>query len=102
MRKSVDNADRFVQHDLEFHSVIDGASGNPLVELFCRAMHECMAQTMRMGILNRKAKEGAIKVIGTHHLIVDAIEESDSSRAGTLMKKPFDDASKSIARSGIG
>jgi len=101
MRKSVGNADRFVQHDLAFHNVIDGASGNPLVELFCGAMHECMQQTMRVGILNRKGKEDVMEVIETHHQIVDAIEESDSVRAGRLMKQHFDDAGRSIAGAGI-
>jgi DNA-binding FadR family transcriptional regulator len=101
MKKSVGAPDRFVQYDLEFHSVIDGATGNPLVEMMCGAMHECMQQTMLVGIVNRRAKSEVLKVVEAHHLIANAIEEGDSRQAGILMKKHFEDAKKSIARSGI-
>jgi DNA-binding FadR family transcriptional regulator len=101
MKKSVGAPDRFVQYDLEFHSVIDSATGNPLVEMMCGAMHECMQQTMRVGIVNRRAKSEVLEVVETHQLIANAIEEGSSQRAGILMKKHFDDAKKSIARSGI-
>ncbi len=100
MKRSVGAPDQFVQHDLEFHAVIDGATGNPLVDMMCGAMHECMQQTMRVGIVNRRAKVDVLKVVDTHHLIANAIEEGNSPRAGVLMKKHFEDAKKSIARSG--
>jgi GntR family transcriptional repressor for pyruvate dehydrogenase complex len=101
MKKSVTAPDQFVAHDLEFHAVIDGATGNPLVDMMCGAMHECMQQTMRVGIVNRRAKADVLKVVETHQKIADAVEEGNSQRAGVLMRKHFDDARRSIARSGV-
>jgi DNA-binding FadR family transcriptional regulator len=101
MKKAAGTPDLFVVHDLEFHAVIDGATGNPLVDMMCGAMHECMQQTMRVGIVNRRAKADILKVVETHHQIVDAVEEGNAQRAGVLMRKHFEEAKKSIARSGV-
>jgi GntR family transcriptional repressor for pyruvate dehydrogenase complex len=101
MKRSVGKPDKFVQHDLEFHSVINGATGNPLIDVMCGAMQECMQQSMRIGITNRRAKADVLKVVETHDLIATAIDEGSSPRAGTLMKKHFEDARLAIALSGI-
>lgn len=97
MKRDVGVADRFVQHDLEFHSVINGATGNPLVDVMCNAMHECMRRTMQVGILNRRAKAEVLKVVDTHDRIATAIDEGNSVRAGVLMKKHFEEAKKAIS-----
>jgi DNA-binding FadR family transcriptional regulator len=101
MTKSADEPEQFVTHDLAFHAVIDGATGNPLIDMMCGAMHECMQQTMRVGIEGRTATAEVLKVVETHHQIADAVEEGDAQRAGTLMRKHFEDARKSFARSGV-
>ena len=101
MKKSVGAADKFVQYDLEFHSVIDGVTGNPLVDLMCGAMREVMQQTMRVGILHRRVKADALRVVETHHLIANAIEDGNSVRAGVLMRRHFDEARRAIGRSGV-
>ena len=59
MKRNAGVADRFVQHDLEFHNVINGATGNPLVDVMCNAMHECMRRTMQVGILNLQGEGGS-------------------------------------------
>jgi GntR family transcriptional repressor for pyruvate dehydrogenase complex len=101
MKRSVGIADKFVQHDLEFHSVINGATGNPLIDVMCSSMQECMRQSMRIGITNRRAKSDVLKVVEIHDLIATAIDDGSSLRAGTLMKKHFEDAKKAITLSGV-
>jgi GntR family transcriptional repressor for pyruvate dehydrogenase complex len=91
------NINRFVQHDLEFHSVINGATGNPLVDVMCNAMHECMLRTMQVGILNLRAKSEVLKVVENHDQIATAIDDGNSVRAGVLMKKHFEDAKKATS-----
>jgi len=91
MRKSIEKPELFVQHDLDFHDVINGASGNALIEIFCCSMHECMQESMRVGLLRRRGKAGKMQVVATHAAIADAIEAGSASRAGKLMKKHFDD-----------
>ncbi len=96
MRKSVASPDDFVQHDLSFHGVINGATGNPLVEVMGGAMHECMQQSMRVGILNRRVKSEVLKVVESHAAIADAVEERNSVKAGKLMKKHFAEAKRAL------
>jgi len=92
MEKSISSPKDFVQHDLSFHSVINGASGNPLIEVFGGAMHECMQQSMMEGIVNRRLRSDVRKVVQSHTGIVIALEKRDSSKAGKLMKKHFAEA----------
>lgn len=98
MKKSISMPDEFVIHDLNFHDVINGASGNPLVEVMGGAMHECMQQSMRAGVLHRHSKGEMQKVVASHALIVDAIERRDSSQAGKLMKRHFMEAKKALQK----
>ncbi len=97
MKRSAGVTDKFVHYDLEFHGVINGATGNPLVNLMCSAMHECMQRTMQVGIMIRGSKADVLKVVETHDHIASAIDEGNASRAGTLMKKHFEDAKKAIS-----
>ncbi|MEO6802553.1 MAG: FCD domain-containing protein [Granulicella sp.] len=98
MRKSYKNPNVFVLHDLDFHAVLNGATGNPLVEVICGSMHECMKETMRAGILNRHGTNEVLEVVENHELIADAIEKGSASRAAELMKKHFDEAKRALHR----
>jgi DNA-binding FadR family transcriptional regulator len=98
MRQSVNKPATFVQHDLDFHDLISRASGNPLIEVICEAMQESMQESMRVGLRKRKVGRDVFKVIESHELIVDAIEQGEAGSAGILMKKHFDDAQASLAR----
>ena len=88
----------FVQHDLDFHDVINRASGNPLIEVICTAMHETMQESMRVGIQKRRGSAEMIRVVESHEMIVDAIEQQNSGLAGLLMKKHFADAKAALAK----
>jgi GntR family transcriptional regulator, transcriptional repressor for pyruvate dehydrogenase complex len=96
MQKSISAPKEFVQHDLSFHSVINGACGNPLVEVFGGAMHECMQQSMLEGIVNRRLRSDVQKVVHSHAGITSAVEERNSVLAGRLMKKHFAEAKKAL------
>jgi GntR family transcriptional repressor for pyruvate dehydrogenase complex len=98
MRKSIGNPDAFVLCDLEFHGVLNGATGNPLVEVICGSMHECMKESMRVGILNRRGENEMLQVAESHNAIADAIEKGSASRAAELMRKHFDDAKRAMRR----
>ena len=91
MRESIAMPDKFVAHDLDFHDVINQASGNPLVELICEAMHECMQESMRAGLLMRRAQRDILEVIEMHEKIAHAIEKGDAIAAGLCMNKHFED-----------
>ena len=98
MRQSVGKPAAFVQHDLDFHDLINHASGNPLIEVICEAIHESMQESMRVGLSKRKSGRDVLKVVESHEAIVNAIEEGEAGLAGVLMKKHFEDAQTALAR----
>lgn len=98
MRQSVGKPASFVQHDLDFHDLINRAAGNSLIEVICEAMHESMQESMRVGLLKRKAGRDVSKVVDSHELIVDAVEQGEAAHAGMLMKKHFEDAQAALSQ----
>jgi GntR family transcriptional regulator, transcriptional repressor for pyruvate dehydrogenase complex len=98
MRQSMGKPATFVQHDLDFHDLINRASGNPLIEIVCEAMHESMQESMRVGLRRRKGRTAISKVVESHEAIVDAIEQGNAGLAGALMRKHFDDTQIALAQ----
>jgi DNA-binding FadR family transcriptional regulator len=98
MRQSMSKPAMFVQHDLDFHDLINRASGNPLIEIVCDAMHESMQESMRVGLLRRKGRTAISKVVESHEAIVDAIEQGNVGLAGALMRKHFEDTQIALAQ----
>jgi GntR family transcriptional repressor for pyruvate dehydrogenase complex len=98
MRQSVGKPAIFVQHDLDFHDLINRASGNPLIEVICEAIHESMQESMRVGLSKRRSARDVFKVVESHEAIVNAVEEGEAGLAGQLMKKHFEDAQTALAK----
>jgi GntR family transcriptional repressor for pyruvate dehydrogenase complex len=98
MRQAVGKPATFVQHDLDFHDLINRASGNPLIEVICEAIHESMQESMRVGLSKRGSARDVLKVIESHEAIVNAVEEGEAALAGQLMKKHFEDAQTALAK----
>ncbi|HKQ87500.1 MAG TPA: FadR/GntR family transcriptional regulator [Candidatus Acidoferrales bacterium] len=94
MRRSIKKPEAFVLHDLDFHDLINRASGNPLVELICEAMHECMQESMRVGLLKRRSQRDVLKVVEIHEAIADAIAQGNAAKAGMCMSKHFEDTQR--------
>jgi GntR family transcriptional repressor for pyruvate dehydrogenase complex len=99
MRHSMKKPATFVQHDLDFHDLINRASGNPLIEVFCEAMHGAMQESMRVGLLTRRGGADMSKVVKSHEAIAIAIEQENAGLAGVLMRKHFGDTLIALARS---
>jgi DNA-binding FadR family transcriptional regulator len=91
MRESVERFSAFVQHDLDFHQVINGAAGNPLIEIIGSAMIESIKESMQAGLRQRRGPEDVLRVAANHSAIVDAIERGDPNQAGAAMRKHFDE-----------
>ncbi len=91
MRHSANRTSSFVRHDLEFHRVIHGATGNPLIEIVCGAMIESIKESIRAGLEKRRGPEDVLKAAENHAVIVDAIEAGDAARARACMQKHFDE-----------
>ena len=98
MQQSVTRFNNFVQHDLDFHQVINGATGNPLIRVVCGAMHESIKESMRAGLRKRKGPEEIMKVAEAHGAIADAIEQGNATQAEARMKKHFDETLRVFGR----
>lgn len=98
MRQSITKSNSFVQYDLDFHHVINSATGNPLLEVICGAMHESIKESMRVGLRKRRGPEEIMKVAEAHSAIVDAIEQGNAPQAATRMRKHFEETLRVLGR----
>lgn len=98
MKQSTTKFNIFVQHDLDFHQVINGATGNPMVQIVCSAMHESMKESMRAGIRLRTGPEEVMRVAEVHEAIADAIERRNATQAEARMKKHFEETLRVFGR----
>ena len=97
MKRSANRMSTFVRHDLEFHRVIQGATGNPLIEIVCGAMIESIKESIRAGLEKRRGPEDVMRAAENHAVIVNAIEAGDAGRARVCMQKHFDETLEIMA-----
>jgi GntR family transcriptional repressor for pyruvate dehydrogenase complex len=98
MLASVDKLDDLIHHDLAFHDLLYGATGNPLFEIICGAMHGSMYESMRLGFLQRTGSEENARVARLHKQIAHAIERGNAPHSIELMKRHFNDTRQALAR----
>jgi GntR family transcriptional repressor for pyruvate dehydrogenase complex len=98
MLASLREPDAFVRHDLAFHGLIYSATGNPLFEIICGAMHGAIQESMRLGFLQRTRTRDVARVAKLHGRIAKAIERGSAARAGELMKLHFEDTTQAFAK----
>ncbi|MFP5207257.1 MAG: FadR/GntR family transcriptional regulator [Acidobacteriota bacterium] len=101
MLASLQEPDAFVHHDLAFHGLIYGATGNPLFEIICGAMYGAIQESMRVGFLKRSGASDVARVAKLHGRIAGAIEKGETSRAGELMRLHFEDTRQMFEKLGI-
>ena len=89
MRRSAADLNSFIQHDLQFHRTINGATGNPLFDVICGAMLESMRESMRAGMLLRQGSADILRGVENHEAIATAIEERDPALVELQMQRHF-------------
>jgi GntR family transcriptional repressor for pyruvate dehydrogenase complex len=96
MRKTVNELDRFARVDVRFHQVIGNATGNPLFEIFSRALRGSYESSIRTGLHSRTTLAQINQIVDTHEAIVDAIEAQRPSQAHKLMALHFEEAKNAL------
>ena len=96
MKRALKNPDSWVRHDIRFHEIISGATGNPLFRLLVGTLRECMETSIRAGLESRTNRGQLTRIVETHSAIVDAIESRQTTRAGYIMKVHFDEAKDAL------
>jgi len=86
----------FIAHDLEFHTTILRAAGNPLMNDFYSSLRD---RQMRMGVRIVMADEARKKeVIFEHRAIADAIADKDPAAAVKAVREHLDTTLNSLTR----
>ncbi|PQP24429.1 GntR family transcriptional regulator [Rhodococcus opacus] len=89
----------FIAHDLEFHTAIIRAAGNPLMNNFYSSLRD---RQMRMGIRIVMADETRKKqVLIEHRAIADAIAAGDPQAAVQAVREHLDTTLQSMKRPNI-
>ena len=101
MRQCAGRPNDFVRHDLDFHQVINCATGNPLIEMICGAMQKSIKESMRIGLLKRRGKDEILNVVESHEKILEAIEEENAAQAEARMRKHFEATLRVLSRMDI-
>lgn len=96
MRKTVNELDRFARVDVRFHQLIGNATGNPLFEIFSRALRGSYESSIRTGLHSRTTLAQINQIVDTHEAIVDAIEAQRPSQAHKLMALHFEEAKNAL------
>lgn len=98
MRQAITKPPAFISRDLDLHDLISRASGNPLIELICEAMHGSMQESMRVGLLKRRSEKDVLKVVEVHEAIVEAIDQGNAHAAALHMRQHFEDTQNVLSQ----
>ena len=84
MRQSMDDTEKRVELDLEFHNMVAHLSGNPLLELFERSLAKLAVPVIRTALLPTAGNEAGIC---DHQRIIEALQKRDADEAVRLMNE---------------
>ena len=92
MKRSLGDPEAFVRHEYHIHDILNKALSNPLIRLFCSAMHE----SMRLAFLNAGGRVERMAAVKIHSRVADAIENRNTLQLGILIKNHFDEERRKL------
>jgi len=93
MNASLEDYDRFIEHDINFHMYISKASRNGVLPKIIEAIRLLYLKQQREVI---KKPEAAERALNYHRAICNAIENGDVDRAKQMMLEHMEDIEKAI------
>lgn len=81
----LEKAKRFAEEDVEFHQVVAAASGNPVLPMLLKSLHELLYR-IRFEVLILKP-DIIIRGMADHRKIAEAIQAGDSKAAAEAMER---------------
>ncbi len=87
--------------DLQFHSLLAKATGNPLFELFIQDIHLAMLDSISVGLRSRAGPAELARVQAVHAMILDAVAAGDTGAARAAMTTHFDEAAEAVRRQAV-
>jgi GntR family transcriptional regulator, transcriptional repressor for pyruvate dehydrogenase complex len=97
MGENVDDEERYVDLDVEFHVQIAKATGNTMLSLLVESIREALRKAVRRGLQPRHEHAERELVQQLHEAILRAIADGDPDAAGIAMTRHFDVAIATIA-----
>ncbi|WP_158745220.1 FadR/GntR family transcriptional regulator [Acidisphaera sp. L21] len=98
MKGVLQQRDAYSTLDLQFHSLLAQATGNPLFALFIEDMHLAMLDSIAVGLRSRAGKAELGRVQAVHQMILDAVAAGDAAAARAAMTIHFDEAADAVRR----
>mgnify|MGYP003345158830 CR=1 FL=1 len=79
MRQAGPGTDAFIEHDLHFHTLLAGATGNPLHGVLVGALHALLARSIRGGLPHYADPAHFGALISVHDRLAQAVETQAST-----------------------
>lgn len=96
------NIDRYVAHDVQFHTDVARATHNPLFVFLVSSLRQSLADSIRAGLQGRTRDEQLRHIQDLHVAILEAITRGDPDSAMSTMGLHFDDALAAVSRQPAG
>ncbi len=96
MRKHLNNADRYVNLDGEFHVRIAQATHHAILHHIITSIRTALADAIRAGLRRQNSSEARQTVQATHEAILEAIVRGDGPSAERAMQAHFENAVNAI------
>ncbi len=100
MRQAGPGTDAFIEHDLHFHTLLAGATGNPLHGVLVGALHALLARSIRGGLPHYADPAHFGALISVHDRLAQAVETGDAEAATELMREHFALAELAVSLAG--
>lgn len=95
------DAEKFTQHDIEFHLTIARASGNPLFAILLQSLYEQLRLSVQAGLEAQSETDEKLQhIVALHQDICDRVCARDAQGAMDAMTRHFDTAVNSLIEKG--
>lgn len=95
MEQTIDDPDRFIEHDLAFHAAIVDAGGNVLLQQLSALMYMAYASARQVHTRNVRRNK---RTLPGHQAVLEAIEARKGDDAADLMRRLVTGAQHDIRR----
>ncbi|NTX99054.1 FadR family transcriptional regulator [Deinococcus sp. JMULE3] len=89
MQAAGPGTDAFIEHDLHFHTLLAGATGNPLHGVLVGALHALLARSIRSGLPHYADPAHFGALVDVHDRLARAVERRDPQAAAEITREHF-------------
>ena len=92
--------ERFIEHDVAFHTILAVATKNPMYAMQIQALRAPLETSIRAGLYDERIKRQGALIIDLHQKITDAVCSRNEEKAISAMAAHFDSAVAGLLEKG--